>query len=129
MKNGFSISILLAVTVLVGCNHQGAVKKPKQYTVNVLRDDLPVDGAQIKLVVWRKSELPGAPINPADVLYETKTDTLGEADIPVKRKASYGIKATACLEDVVWVGDAWVSRKSQQVQINLEPSNTACVGE
>lgn len=129
MKNGFSISMLLAVTVLAGCNHQGAVKKPKQYTVNVLRDDLPVDGAKVKLVVWRKSEVPGAPVNPADVLYETQTDNLGEADIPVKRKASYGIKATACLEDAIWVGDAWVSRKSQQVQINLEPSNTACIGE
>lgn len=105
------------------------MKKPKQYTVNVLRDELPVDGAQIRLVVWRKSETPGAVVDPADVLYETRTDKLGEADIPVKRKSSFGIKATACLEDSVWAGDAWVSRKSEKVQINLEQTETACLGE
>ena len=129
MKVRFSISIVLVAFVLAGCNHLGSAKKPMQYTLSVLRDDLPVDGAQIKLVVWRKSELPGAPINPADILFETQTDTRGEADIPVKRKSSYGIKATACLDDAVWAGDAWVSRKSERVQINLEKTNASCIGE
>lgn len=129
MRNGLGISMMFAVGMLAGCHHVDATKKSKNYTVNVLRDDMPVDGAQVKLVVWRKSEVPGAPVNPADVLYETRTDTSGEADIPVKRKSSYGIKATACLEDAVWAGDAWVSRKSEQVQINLEKTNTACLGE
>lgn len=126
MKYGLSVFMIFAVVSLAACGHKDAIKKPKQYTVNVLRDDLPVDGAKVKLVVWRKSEVPGTPINPADVLYETQTDDLGEADIPVKRKSSYGIKASACLEDAVWVGDAWVSRKSEQVQINLEKTVDVC---
>ena len=129
MKYGLSVLMIFAVGSLAACGHKDAIKKPKQYTVNVLRDELPVDGAKVKLVVWRKSEVPGAPANPADVLYETKTDNQGEADIPVKRKTSYGIKATACLEDAVWAGDAWVSRKSGQVQINLEKTDAACLGE
>lgn len=129
MKYGQSILMIFAIGLLAACGHTAAIKSPKQYTVSVLRDDLPVDGAQVKLVVWRKSEVPGAPVNPADVLYETQTDTRGEADIPVKRKASYGIKATACLEDAVWAGDAWVSRKSMRVQINLEKTTTTCIGE
>jgi len=126
MKYGLSVLMIFAVGSLAACGHKDAIKKPKQYTVNVLRDDLPVDGAKVKLVVWRKSEVPGAPVNPADVLYETQTDNLGEADIPVKRKSSYGIKASACLEDAVWAGDAWVSRKSGQVQINLEKTVDVC---
>ncbi len=129
MKYAQSVLMIFAIGSLAACGHTDAIKKPKQYTVNVLRDDLPVDGAQVKLVVWRKSELPGAPINPADVLFETQTDSRGEADIPVKRKASFGIKASACLEAAVWAGDAWVSRKSEQVQINLEETKTACLGE
>ena len=129
MKYGLSILMLCAMGSLAACSQVGTVKKPKHYVVNVLRDDLPVDGAQVKLVVWRKSEVPGAPVNPADVLFETKTDTTGGADIPVKRKASYGIKATACLDDAVWAGDAWVSRKSEQVQINLEQTQATCLGE
>ena len=126
MKYGLSVLMIFAVGSLAACGHKDAIKKPKQYTVNVLRDELPVDGAKVKLVVWRKSEVPGAPVNPADVLYETQTDNLGEADIPVKRKSSYGIKASACLEDAVWAGDAWVSRKSGQVQINLEKTVDVC---
>ena len=129
MKNGLGISMMFAVGMLAGCHHADATKKSKNYTVNVLRDDMPVDDAQVKLVVWRKSEVPSAPVNPADVLYETRTDTRGEADIPVKRKSSYGIKATACLDDAVWAGDAWVSRKSERVQINLEKTNASCIGE
>lgn len=129
MKFSSLVFVFLVIIASVGCTLTGTPKKPKHYTVNVLRDDSPVDGAQVKLVVWRKSEVPGAPVNPADVLYETRTDTLGEADIPVKRKSSYGIKATACLEDAVWAGDAWVSRKSLQVQIHLEQTETACLGE
>lgn len=129
MRNGFSISMLFVVGILTGCHQTNTIKIPKTYAVTVLRDDMPVDAAQVKLVVWRKSEVPGAPINPLDVLYETKTDASGEADIPVKRKASYGIKSMACLDDAVWAGDAWVSRKSQQVQINLEQTDRVCLGE
>lgn len=129
MKNGMVITMVLGLVLLQGCQYQGDVKKQKQYTVKVLRDELPVDDAQVKLVVWRKSEVPGAPVNPTDVLFETRTDTLGEADIPVKRKSSYGIKASACLDDAIWAGDAWVSRKSLQVQINLEKTDAACIGE
>lgn len=129
MKCGQSILMIFAMGSLTACSQADAVKKPIQYTVNVLRDDLPVDGAQVKLVVWRKSEVPGAPINLADVIFETQTDSRGEADIPVKRKASFGIKASACLEAAVWAGDAWVSRKSEQIQINLETTNTTCIGK
>lgn len=129
MKYAVLCITMMSLSALSGCSQTGAVKTPKQYTVNVYRDDIPVNGAQVRLVVWRKTEVIGTVDNPADIIHETRTDSQGIAEIPVKRKSSFGIKVTACISEVIWNGDAWVSRKTERVEINLEQTSRPCEQE
>ncbi|MEO8002261.1 MAG: hypothetical protein ABI644_10320 [Arenimonas sp.] len=126
MKLAFFFLAGMAIASLTACTKNAETKKTRQYTVNVYQDDIPVEAVVVRLVVWRKSEVAGAADNPADIIFETRTDSSGVAEIPVKRKTSFGVKASKCIGEVMWRGDAWVSRKSEQVHINLEQTDISC---